>query len=126
MRSFTAVLAVAPVMASATNPMAKVIELMDECAAKVKADGDAEAKAYKEYFEWCDDVAKNSQFEIKTAQSNKDKLEANIGELDASIGESNTKIEKLTGSIAADEKELEEATAIREKEAADFAAAEGE
>jgi len=126
MRSFAAVLAVAPVMASATNPMAKVIELMDECAAKVTRDGDAEAKAYKEYFEWCDDVAKNAQFEIKTAQSNKDKLEANIGELDASIGESNTKIEKLTGSIAADEKELEEATAIREKEAADFAAAEGE
>jgi len=126
MRSFAALLAVAPVMASATNPMAKVIELMDECATKVKADGDAEAKAYKEYFEWCDDVAKNAQFEIKTAQSNKEKLEANIGELDASIGESNTKIEKLTGSIAADEKELEEATAIRDKEAADFAAAEGE
>jgi len=126
MRSFAAVLAVAPVMASATNPMAKVIELMDECAAKVKRDGDNEAKAYKEYFDWCDDVAKNSQFEIKTAQSNKDKLEANIGELEASIGESNTKIEKLTGSIAADEKELEEATAIRDKEAADFAAAEGE
>jgi len=113
-------------MATATNPMAKVIELMDECAAKVTADGEAEAKAYKEYFEWCDDVAKNSQFEIKTAKANKDKLEAKIGELDASIGDSNTQIEKLTGSIAADEKELEEATAIREKEAADFAAAEGE
>jgi len=113
-------------MASATNPMAKVIELMDECATKVKADGDAEAKAYKEYFEWCDDVAKNAQFEIKTAQASKDKLEANIGELTASIGESNSKIEKLTGSIAADEKELKEATAIRDKEAADFAAAEGE
>jgi len=113
-------------MATATNPMAKVIELMDECAAKVTADGEAEAKAYKEYFEWCDDVAKNSQFEIKTAKANKDKLEAQIGELDASIGDSNTQIEKLTGSIAADEKELEEATAIREKEAADFAAAEGE
>lgn len=113
-------------MATATNPMAKVIELMDECAAKVTADGEAEAKAYKEYFEWCDDVAKNSQFEIKTAKANKDKLEAQIGELDASIGDANTQIEKLTGSIAADEKELEEATAIRDKEAADFAAAEGE
>jgi len=126
MRSFSAILAVTPLMATATNPMAKVIELMDECAAKVTADGEAEAKAYKEYFEWCDDVAKNSQFEIKTAKANKDKLEAQIGELDASIGDANTQIEKLTGSIAADEKELEEATAIRDKEAADFAAAEGE
>lgn len=41
------------------------------------------------------------------------------------IGESNSKIEKLTGSIAADEKELEEATATRDKEAADFSAVEG-
>jgi hypothetical protein len=125
MRSF-AVLAVAPVVASATNPMAKVIDLMDECAAKVKADGETADKAFKEYFEWCDDVAKNSQFEIKTAKANKEELEAKIGELNAAIDESNTKIEKLTGSIAADEKELEEATAIREKEAADFAASESE
>jgi len=121
-----AVLAVAPVLAAASNPMAKVLELMDECAAKVTADGEAADKTYKEYFEWCDDVAKNSQFEIKTAKSNKEELEAQIGELTAAIGESNSKIEKLTGSIAADEKELAEATAIREKEAADFAASEKE
>jgi len=126
MRSIAALLVVSPVMAISTNPMAKVIELMDECATKVKADGVAEAKAYKEYFAWCDDVAKNSQFEIKTAKSSQDELEAKLGELAASIGEANTMIEKLSGSIAADEKELEEATAIRDKEAADFAAAEGE
>jgi len=112
--------------AVATNPMAKVLELMDECAAKVTADGEAEAKTYKAYFEWCDDTAKNAQFEIKTAKSNKEELEAKIGELTANIDQSNSKIEKLTGSIASDEKELAEATAVREKEASDFAAAEGE
>ncbi len=53
-----------PAVAEATNPLSKVIDLMDECAAKVKRDAEAEAKAYKEYFEWCDDVAKNAQFEI--------------------------------------------------------------
>jgi len=113
-------------MASLTNPLAKVVELMDECATRVKADGEVEVKAYKEYFEWCDDVAKNNQFEIKTAKSNQDELEAKLGELAASIGEANTMIEKLSGSIAADDKELEKATAIREKETAEFAAAEGE
>jgi hypothetical protein len=55
--------ATAPVvLASDANPMDKVFELMDDCAAKVKADGEAEAKAYKEYFDWCDDTAKNTNF----------------------------------------------------------------
>jgi len=116
----------APAVVSATNPLSKVIDLMDECAAKVQRDADAEAKAYKEYFEWCDDVSKNAQFEIKTAKAQKEELEAQIGELTSNIAASNTKIEELTGSIAADEKELAEAQAIRDKEAADFAASEEE
>merc|ERR1719245_1766935 len=112
--------------ALATNPLSQVIDLMDDCAAKVRRDADAEAKAYKEYFEWCDDVAKNAQFEIKTAKAQTEELTAQIGELAASIEASNTKIEELTGSIAADDKELAEAQAVRDKEAADFAASESE
>jgi len=111
---------------AATNPLGKVLELMSECSAKVKADMTAEAKSYKEYFEWCDDVAKNTQFEIKTAKSQKEELEAKIGELASNIAGSNTKIEELTGSIAADEKELAEATAVRETEATEFATSEKE
>jgi peptidoglycan hydrolase CwlO-like protein len=120
------VLAATVSVAVATNPMAKVIELMDDCTAKVKKDGDAEDKAYKEYFEWCDDVSKNTQFEIKTAKAKVEELTAKIGELTSSIQASETKIEELSGSIAKDEEELKAATEIREKEAADFAASEEE
>jgi chromosome segregation ATPase len=112
--------------AAGDNPLAAVLELMDECSAKVKADGEAEAKAYAEYVEWCDDVAANTQFEIKTAQAEKDKLEAKIGQLTADIEVANSNIESLTASVAAAEKELADATGVREKEAADFAAGEGE
>jgi len=115
-----------PVVVDATNPLAKVLELMDDCAAKVKRDGDAEAKAYKEYFDWCDDAAKNAQFEIKTATAQVEELNAQIGEFAATIAGANSKIEKLTGTIASDEKELAEAQAIRDKEQATFAASEGE
>jgi len=125
MRTLSALLAVLPAV-QATNPMAKVVELLDSCAAKVQADGDASNKAYKEYFEWCDDTSKNAGFEIKTAKATMEKLEAEIADLVASIDGSTSKIEKLTGSIATDEKELEEATAIRDKEAADFSAEEAE
>merc|ERR1719240_2036296 len=112
--------------AADTNPMAKVFELMDDCAAKVTKDGEAEAKAYKEFFEWCDDASKNTQFEIKTYTSDKEKLEATIGETTATIETASTKIEELAAAIASDEKELAEATAIREKELAEFTKSEAE
>lgn len=122
-------IACAPAAFAATtdsNPLAKVFELMDECAAKVTAEGEAEAKSYKEFFAWCDETARNAQFQIKTASSEKEELEAKIGELASNIGASTTKIEELAGSIAADSKDLDEATAIREKEAAEFSKAEAE
>jgi hypothetical protein len=110
----------------AANPMNKVFELMDGCAAKVKADGEAEAKAYKEYFEWCDETARNLGFDVKTATSSKEKLEARIGKLTSDISVGTEKIEDLTAAIAADDAELKAATGVRAKEAADFATAEGE
>jgi len=110
----------------AANPMNKVFELMDECAAKITADGVAEAKAYKEYFDWCDETSKNAGFDIKTAAAAKEKLEAKIGKLTSDIGVSTQKVEDLTASIAANDADLKAATGVREKEAADFSAAEAE
>jgi len=110
----------------AANPMNKVFELMDDCATKITADGVAEAKAYKEYFDWCDETAKNAGFDIKTAASAKEKLEAKIGKLTSDIGVSTQKVEDLTAAIAANDADLKAAGGVREKEAADFAAAEAE
>jgi len=109
-----------------SNPLGKVIQLMDDCAAKVTADGEAEAKAYKEYFEWCDDTAKNGGFEIKTATAKKEKLEASIAKATSDIEVGSAKIEDLAGAIAEAEAELASATGVREKEAADFGKAEAE
>merc|ERR1719473_1194096 len=122
---FTAIAALG-VRGDESNPLGKVIELMDDCAAKIKADGEAEAKAFKEYFEWCDDVSKNTNFEIKTATAKKEKLEAAIAKGTSDIEVSTSKIEDLAASIAEDEAELDGATKVREKDAADFAKAEAE
>jgi len=110
----------------AANPMNKVFELMDDCESKIKADGVAEAKAYKEYFDWCDETAKNAGFDIKTAASAKEKLEAKIGKLTSDIGVSTQKVEDLAAAIAANDADLKAASGVREKEAADFSAAEAE
>jgi len=118
--------AAAVVLADASNPLSMVLDLMDDTAAKIKADGVNEAKAFKEYFEWCDDVAKNTNFEITTAKAAKEKLTANIGKLTSDISVGTSKIEDLTGSIAAAEQELSEATKVRKAEQADFAGEEAE
>merc|ERR1739842_13029 len=99
-----------------TNPLSKVYDLMDELVAKIHGEGDAEAKAYKEYFAWCDDMSKNAGFEIKTAEAKKEKLESKIGELTSSITVSTSKIDELVAAIAADDTELKDATAVRDKE----------
>merc|ERR1719433_2553427 len=106
--------------------MGSVLQLLDELAAKITKDGEAEAKAYAEYVEWCDDTAKNTGFAIETAEKEIANLNAHLGELASSISTSGSTIDRLAGSIAAGEAELKDATTIREKEVADFGTAEGE
>jgi len=125
-RAAIALIAAHGALAADTNPMAQVFKLMDELTTKVTADGVAEAKAYKEYFDWCDDTASNTKNEITTFTSEKEELEATIGEETANIAASASKIEELGAAIASDTAELKDATAIRGKEAADFAKSEAE
>jgi len=126
MLSIVSLLGLVAADADGSNPMAKVLELMDDCSAKVKADGEAEAKAYKEYFEWCDDASKDAQFAIKTLKAEQEKLTASVTKLTSDIEVGTSKIEDLAAAIATAEKDLADATSVREKEAADFAAAEAE
>merc|ERR1740138_1582074 len=112
--------------ASESNPLGSVLDLMAGLAAKITKEGEAEARDFKEYFEWCDDVSKNKNFQIETAKSDAEKLEAKIGMLTANIQASSTKIEELAADISTSDADLKAATEIRDKEAADFAASEKE
>jgi hypothetical protein len=116
----------ASAVAEQSNPLGKVFELMGALEAKIVAEGEQEAKAFKEFFEWCDDSSKNLNNEIKTAKKSQAKLTAKIEELSSDIEVAESKIEELATAISTNEGELKDATAIREKEAEDFAAAEKE
>jgi len=111
---------------SDTNPLAKVLDLMDELKAKIIAEGEAEAKAYDEYLQWCQNSVQDAGFAIETATKEKGELEAKITELTAEIDEGGTKVEDLAAAIASNEADLKSATAIREKEYADFVKSEKE
>merc|ERR1719272_889511 len=109
-----------------SNPLGKVFELMNALEAKIVKEGEAEAKAFKEFFQWCDSSSQNLNNEIKNGKTAQEKLEAKIGELTSDIDVSESEIEKLAAAISSNDAELSDTTSIRNKEAADFAASEKE
>jgi chromosome segregation ATPase len=109
-----------------SNPLGKVFELMSALEAKIVKEGEAEAKAFKEFFNWCDGVSQNLNNEIKTGKTQQEKLNAKIGQLTSDIEVGNSKIEELSSAISTNEAELNDATSVRNKEHSDFAAAEKE
>merc|ERR1719401_1391238 len=109
-----------------SNPLGKVFELMSSLEAKIVKEGEAEAKAFKEFFQWCDEASQNLNNDIKTGKANQEKLTAKIDEETSAIAVGTSKIEELSAAISSNEGELKDATSIRTKEAADFAASEKE
>jgi len=126
MLSFVLVLALAGTPSVSADPLGKVYELMAALTAKITAEGEEEAKAFGDYVEWCDDAAANLRNEIKTGEKKQQELTATISKCAADIEANSVQIEDLSGAIAADEKELKEATAVRNKELATFTASEKE
>jgi hypothetical protein len=108
------------------DPIAKVITMLSELEGKILKDGEIEQKAYEEYFEWCDDVAKEKGYEVETATTKKNKLEATIKKAKSDIDDYAELIEEKVASVAQDEKDLEDATVIREAEKKEFSKAEEE
>merc|ERR1719473_734307 len=108
------------------NPIAKIIDLITEFQGKVIRDGEAEQKAYDEYFEWCDDASKEKIFELKTATAKAEKLTATLEKAASDIEDASTKIEELSSATSTDEADLKAATIIRQREHKDFSAEEAE
>mmetsp|Transcript_90149 Transcript_90149/g.165479 ORF Transcript_90149/g.165479 Transcript_90149/m.165479 type:complete len:699 (+) Transcript_90149:68-2164(+) len=108
------------------SPIGKVVSLLDGMAAKVKEEGAAEAKVFKEHSEFCATKALDLENEIKTGIASKEKLEAKIADLTSTAEVAESKVGELAGAIASTEAELKEATTVREKEAATYMASEKE
>jgi len=112
--------------AHAVSPVQKVVELLDECKAKVQKDLDVEAKAMEEYTTFCDDELKDKGYAIETAARSIEDLSATIEDAKAQIVELSDEISTLGTTIAAKNKELYEATKVRDGAHEDFVAAEKE
>jgi len=108
------------------SPIQKVVQLLTELERKIIKDGQAEKKAFDEYMDWCQNGAKDKEYEIKTAKADIEDLTATIGKADSDLATSSSKIEELSGSITSNGADLKAASSIREKEAAEFSASEKE
>jgi hypothetical protein len=107
-------------LGSAVSPMEKTVQLLSGLQAKIVKEGETESKLYEEFTAYCNDESKETQFEIKTGKSDAERASATVANEAAKIGAAEAKIEELSTSIATSEKDLKSATAIREKENADF------
>merc|ERR1719163_1501456 len=96
--------------AHAVSPVQKVVELLDECKAKVQSDLDLEAKAMEEYLSFCDDELKDKGYAIETAGRSIEEMSATVEDSTAQIAELGDEISTLGTTIAAKEKELADAT----------------
>jgi hypothetical protein len=125
MAAFLILLCLVPI-AHAVSPIQKVVELLDECKAKVQKDLDAETKAMEEYTAFCDDELKDKGYAIETAASSIADLDATVESSTALIAELEDEIATLGTTIAAKSGELATATKVRKAGNEDFAAAEKE
>jgi len=79
---------------------------------------------FGKFSEWCEDTAKQTKYEIKTAKGQAEELAATISKSSADIETFTSQIEDLSAAIASDEKDLKAAKAVRKIEKADFEAEE--
>jgi len=122
MQTKAAVLAVVAVSAAGdeSNPIAKVLQMIDDLAGNVIAEGEASHKVYAEFAKYCEERHDQINPEIKTGTSELEGLQAAIVEANSKIDVATSEIEDLAASIAEDEKDLKEATGVRTKETEDF------
>jgi len=123
---FAPLFAAAAAADAGADPIGQVIMMCEDLMAKVTADGEADQKAYDEYFSWCDDTATEKQQELKAANSQKGKLEASIDELASEVEVCDTNIADLVKAISENGKDLSAATKIRKEEEGVFSKNDGE
>jgi len=102
------------------TPVEKVLQALGEMKAKAEASMAKEQKVYAEYAEWADDRTKELGFEIKTGESNIEELLAFIEKSDNKVAQLGNAIAELEADIARLTADKKDATAVREKEHAEY------
>jgi len=108
------------------SPIKRVVSLLEEMKAELQKEADKESEMYDKMVCWCETNEKEKTAAIASAEAKAADLTAEIEARAATKGKLSTEIKDMKGQIAEDTASLKKATAIREKEAAEFRAEEKE
>jgi len=102
--------------------MEKVVKLLADLKTKVEADGKAEQKSYDKYACWCEDALGRKASDISEAKTSIEDLTQLIVKTKAQLASHSGEIAQLKKMIAGNVDSQREASQMRGKEHADYAA----
>jgi hypothetical protein len=106
------------------RPVTKVINLLKDMQAQLEKEATEDEEVYEKVACWCQTNDKSKTKAIADAEDHITSLTANIEEFTANSARLNTEIKNLESEIAKNQAALDKATAIRQKELAEFNAEE--
>jgi len=106
------------------RPISKVITLLKDMQKQLEKEGEEDQAIYDKMACWCETNDREKSQAISDAESKIDRLTTRIEDLTASSARLNTEITNLEKEVAENQAALDKATAIREKQLAEFNAEE--
>merc|ERR1719386_216017 len=102
------------------RPVSKVITLLKDMLAQLEKEAAEDEEIYDKMACWCETNDKEKTKAIADAEARIADLTTKIEELTAASARLNTEIKNLEKEVAANQEALDKATAIRQKELAEF------
>jgi len=112
------------VAAAKNRPVSKVITLLKDMLKQLEKEAEEDEEIYDQLACWCETNDKEKTKAIADAEAKIEDLTNKIEELTASSARLNTEIKNLEKEVAENQEALDAATAIRQKELAEFNAEE--
>merc|ERR1719150_1148763 len=106
------------------RPVSKVITLLKDMLKQLEKEAEEDEEIYDKLACWCETNDKEKTKAIADAEAKIDDLTTKIEELTAASARLNTEIKNLESEVAKNQEALDQATAIREKQLAEFNAEE--
>merc|ERR1712032_1802591 len=106
------------------RPVSKVITLLKDMLKQLEKEAAEDEEIYDKMACWCETNDKEKTKAIADAEAKIEDLTTKIEELTAASARLNTEIKNLESEVAKNQEALDKATAIREKELAEFNAEE--
>merc|ERR1711933_587104 len=110
--------------AAENRPVSKVITLLKDMLKQLEKEAEEDEEIYDKVACWCETNDKEKTKAIADAEAKIADLTTKIEELTAASARLNTEIKNLEKEVAANQEALDQATAIREKQLAEFNAEE--